>query len=86
MDVQDQSHTAPHVGFAGTPEPPYYAVIFTSQAAVVTRDKKGARVNPLKIRVSRVDSVPGVRTPTISDHQSWRSADRRLASLGAALF
>lgn len=31
MHIQEQSHTKPHVGFAGTPEPPYYAVIFTSQ-------------------------------------------------------
>src|SRR5262249_60661981 len=31
MQQNQQSDTKTHVGFATTPEPPYYAVIFTSQ-------------------------------------------------------
>jgi heme-degrading monooxygenase HmoA len=31
MQQNQQSSTKTHVGFATTPEPPYYAVIFTSQ-------------------------------------------------------
>lgn len=31
MQQNPQSDTRTHVGFAKTPEPPYYAVIFTSQ-------------------------------------------------------